>query len=133
FCVFCVSNLFILGATTRLKMPILKIFTNLPKSKIPADFVNKILPVLSRTVKKPEHLPIMSEINLDDSFFSCSSTSGSFISADVNWGNKPILDDGGVCLGWFVINLQTVSFLMSFYDKRGRDIAKGGVTRFPAT
>lgn len=24
-------------------------------------------------------------------------------------------------------------FLMSFYDKRGRDIAKGGVTRFPAT
>uniref|UniRef100_A0A2H1WLS6 L-dopachrome isomerase n=1 Tax=Spodoptera frugiperda TaxID=7108 RepID=A0A2H1WLS6_SPOFR len=37
-------------------MPILKIFTNLPKSKIPPDFVNKILPVLSRTVKKPEHL-----------------------------------------------------------------------------
>ncbi|CAB3226349.1 unnamed protein product [Arctia plantaginis] len=36
-------------------MPCLKIFTNLPKDKIPEDFTSKMIPVLSRTVRKPEN------------------------------------------------------------------------------
>ncbi|KAI5644450.1 macrophage migration inhibitory factor (MIF) domain-containing protein [Phthorimaea operculella] len=35
-------------------MPALNILTNLPKAKIPKDFVDKIIPTLSKVVNKPE-------------------------------------------------------------------------------
>lgn len=34
-------------------MPCLKVLTNISKSKIPKDFFNKIIPVLSEGVRKP--------------------------------------------------------------------------------
>lgn len=38
------------------KMPCLKIMTNLSKNKIPVDFVDKIIPILSKSVKKSEEV-----------------------------------------------------------------------------
>ncbi|XP_026317948.1 uncharacterized protein LOC113228781 [Hyposmocoma kahamanoa] len=35
-------------------MPCLKIMTNLSKNKIPVDFVEKIIPILAKSVRKPE-------------------------------------------------------------------------------
>lgn len=49
-----ISHLFTSNQATRANMPCLKILTNLPRSEIPNDFVNKILPLLARVVRKPE-------------------------------------------------------------------------------
>ncbi|XP_035433313.1 MIF-like protein mif-2 [Spodoptera frugiperda] len=119
-------------------MPILKIFTNLPKSKIPPDFVNKILPVLSRTVKKPEHLFICMVSSDCYLTFGGNSTAPNAVATLESIGNFGVEENKLIAkeVTEFIekeLGIAKDHFLMSFYDKRGRDIAKGGVTRFPAT
>ncbi|CAH1647354.1 unnamed protein product [Spodoptera littoralis] len=68
-------------------MPIFKLFTNLPKSQIPTDFVNKILPVLSRTVKKPAHLFICMVSSDCSLSFGGNSTDPSAVATLESIGN----------------------------------------------
>lgn len=51
--IFCHLLFNIIRKQRRRKMPCLKILTNLPKSGVPSDFVNNIIPLLSKVVNKP--------------------------------------------------------------------------------
>ncbi|XP_059055351.1 macrophage migration inhibitory factor homolog [Achroia grisella] len=114
-------------------MPCLKILTNLPKSKIPADFVDKILPLLSRVVKKPvdKFLCIISG-DCQVSFGGESTSPGAVATLESigHLGpieNKVIIKE----VSEFIekeLGISPNRFFLSFYDIKGYNIGKGGVT-----
>ncbi|KAM3955651.1 macrophage migration inhibitory factor [Aphomia sociella] len=114
-------------------MPCVKILTNVPKSKIPIDFVDKIIPLLSRVVNKPadKFLCIISG-DCTVSFGGESKSPGAVATLESigNLGpveNKLIVKE----VSDFVEKELGVSpnrFFLSFYDLKGYNIGKGGVT-----
>ncbi|CAH4038980.1 unnamed protein product [Pieris brassicae] len=114
-------------------MPCLKVLTNLPNSKIPKDFVNKIVPVLSKTVRKPEQnfmVVISGECPL--SFGGVSTEYGAVASIESigNLGpdvNKVITKE----VTDFIsreLGIKPDNFFLTFYDLAAYNVARNGET-----
>ncbi|KAI8422711.1 hypothetical protein MSG28_006476 [Choristoneura fumiferana] len=114
-------------------MPCLKILTNLPKSEIPKDFVNKIIPVLVKTVKKdPAVFTVVVSGDCDVSFGGDSDTPGAAATLEsighVGAEENKII---GKEVSEFVqkeLGIHPDRFFMSIYDIKGFNIVKGAIT-----
>ncbi|CAF4743863.1 unnamed protein product [Pieris macdunnoughi] len=114
-------------------MPCLKVLTNLPNSKIPNDFVNKIVPVLSKSVRKPEQnfiVVISGECRL--SFGGASTEYGAVASIESIGNLGP--DDNKVItkeVTAFInkeLGIKPNNFFLTFYDLAAYNVAKNGDT-----
>ncbi|XP_028035646.1 MIF-like protein mif-2 [Bombyx mandarina] len=114
-------------------MPCLKIFTNLTNSFIPNDFVNKIIPVLSKAVQKsPEKFICLISPDCALSIGGESSTPGAVATLESigNLGpsqNKVIAKE----ITDFVekeLGISKDRFFLTFYDLKNFNVAKGGIT-----
>ncbi|CAH2035582.1 unnamed protein product, partial [Iphiclides podalirius] len=114
-------------------MPCLKILTNIPMSKIPRDFVDKIIPVLAKAVNKEEHKFIC--VIKGDCYmsFGGDSSKPSAVSTLESIGNLGSTENRKIIreLSAFVkkeINVDPDRFFLTFYDLSPRNVGKGGVT-----
>ncbi|XP_045509722.1 macrophage migration inhibitory factor-like [Colias croceus] len=114
-------------------MPILKIFTNVSREKIPVDFVNKILPVLAKVLRKPENL--FSCVVAPDcvlSFAGDSTIPGAMANLE-SIGHLGPADNKVIAkeVTDFVekeLGVSPARFVLTFYDMQPYNIAKNGVT-----
>ncbi|XP_068633841.1 macrophage migration inhibitory factor homolog [Battus philenor] len=114
-------------------MPCLKILTNIPNNKIPRDFVNKIIPILAKTVKKEENkfiCVISGDCHL--SFGGESSKPGAIATLE-SIGNLGIRENNEIIgeLSKFMekeLNIVSDRFFVTFYDLQAHNVAKGGIT-----
>ncbi|XP_048006039.1 macrophage migration inhibitory factor homolog [Leguminivora glycinivorella] len=114
-------------------MPCLRILTNIPSSKIPTDFVNKIMPVLAKVVRKDvEKFSCVIVGDCQLSFAGDSSQPGA-ISTLESIGHVEPEDNRmiGQELSTFVqqeLGIHPKRFFISIYDIKGTNIVKGGDT-----
>ncbi|XP_072930935.1 macrophage migration inhibitory factor-like [Epargyreus clarus] len=113
-------------------MPCFKILTNIPKSSIPKDFVDKIIPVLAKAVRKPEY-KFVCAVSSDCvvSFGEDSTLPGAVASLESIGHISP--EDNRVVtkeLSEFMdreLGIKPERFFISFYDLQAQNIGKGGV------
>ncbi|XP_038216653.1 MIF-like protein mif-2 [Zerene cesonia] len=114
-------------------MPVLKIFTNLPRDKIPSNFVNRILPILSKVVRKPEE-NFVCMVSAD-----CSLTFGGDSTAPGAVANLESIGHLGPSDNKIIAKEVTAfvdkelgiigdRFLLTFYDLQAHNVAKNGLT-----
>ncbi|KAJ8738040.1 hypothetical protein PYW08_000635 [Mythimna loreyi] len=114
-------------------MPCLKILTNLPRAQIPNDFVNKILPLLARVVRKPED-KFVCVVSGDCAIsFGGQSSVPSAVATLESIGHLGLEENKiiGKEVTDFVekeLGIAADNFFLSFYDIAGKDIVKGGVS-----
>nr|AII16889.1 macrophage migration inhibitory factor-like protein [Antheraea yamamai] len=114
-------------------MPCLKIVTNLPKTKIPVDFVNKIIPVLSKSVKKAPEKFICIVTPDSPISFGGESTSPGAIATLESIGNLGVNENKVIAkeVSAFVekeLGIHQDRFFLTFYDVVNYNVAKGGLT-----
>ncbi|XP_063373539.1 MIF-like protein mif-2 [Cydia amplana] len=114
-------------------MPCLRILTNVPNSKIPKDFVNRIIPVLAKAVRKDvEKFSCVISGDCQVSFAGDSSQPGA-VSTLESIGHVAPEDNRviGRDLSAFVqkeLGIHPDRFFISIYDIKGTNIVKGGDT-----
>ncbi|CAK1588386.1 unnamed protein product [Parnassius mnemosyne] len=114
-------------------MPCLKILTNIPKSQIPRDFVDKIIPLLAKILKKPENkftCVISGDCYISFAGESKSPGATATLESIGNLGpneNRVIVKE----LTDFIekeIGVHRDRFFLTFYDLSSYNVAKSGVT-----
>nr|XP_021187911.2 macrophage migration inhibitory factor homolog [Helicoverpa armigera] len=114
-------------------MPCLKILTNIPISQVPKDFVSKILPLLSKVVRKPED-KFLCVVSGDCHISFAGETSvPSAVATLESIGNLGVEENKIITreVTAFIekeLGIPPNHFFLSFYDLKGQDIGKGGVT-----
>ncbi|XP_013189178.1 macrophage migration inhibitory factor [Amyelois transitella] len=114
-------------------MPCLRILTNVPKSKIPEDFCNRIVPVLVRTVKKQaEKFSCVICGDCQVTFGGDSSAPGAIATFESIGSvgpeeNKVLVKELSAYMQK-EIGVAPERFFVSCYDMKGYNIGKGGIT-----
>ncbi|KAJ2954150.1 hypothetical protein O0L34_g2377 [Tuta absoluta] len=114
-------------------MPCLNIVTNVQKTKIPKDFVDRIIPVLSKSVGRPEDVficAITGDAHLH--MFGDSKTPGAVASLE-SIGNLGPEENQLISrqLSDYVkkeIGVEPGRFFLSFYDLKSHEIGIRGTT-----
>ncbi|CAH0577731.1 unnamed protein product [Chrysodeixis includens] len=114
-------------------MPCLKILTNLPKSKIPGDFVNKIIPLLSKVVRKPEDNFICVISGDCPISLGGESASPAAVATLESIGHVGPQDNQVIAkeVSAFVENelgINKNNFFFTIYDLKPFEVVKGGLT-----
>ncbi|CAH0402116.1 unnamed protein product [Chilo suppressalis] len=114
-------------------MPCFKILTNLPKNKIPNDFVKRITPILSRTVGKPENVFICAVAPDSQISFGGDQTKPGAVATLESIGhidaerNKQVVKE----VTQFVteeMGIPPERFFMTFYDIKNYNVGINGTT-----
>ncbi|CAG9782067.1 unnamed protein product [Diatraea saccharalis] len=114
-------------------MPCLKILTNLPKNKIPNEFVDKIIPILAKTVGKPANVfvcVIAPDCSIsfggDQTKPGAVATLESIGNIDAN-RNKMVVKE----VSKFIteqMGIQPERFFLTFYDVANYNVGISGTT-----
>ncbi|XP_075991151.1 macrophage migration inhibitory factor-like [Anticarsia gemmatalis] len=113
-------------------MPCFKFFTNLSRDKIPENFVRKIVPLLARTVRKPEDKFVVVVSPDCTVYFASDPPRPSAVASLESIGhlgqeeNKLITKE----VSEFIhkeLGISADDFFLSFYDLHGQNIGKGGI------
>ncbi|XP_050684273.1 macrophage migration inhibitory factor-like [Leptidea sinapis] len=114
-------------------MPCFRLFTNIPKIKIPNDFVEKITPLLADVLRKPEQ-KFVCLVSGDCilSFGGDASAPGAVASIEsighLGPNENKIFVTQVTAFVEKELGIKPDRFFISFYDLEGHNIGKGGVT-----
>ncbi|XP_062573360.1 macrophage migration inhibitory factor homolog [Saccostrea cucullata] len=111
-------------------MPIFVVYTNLPKDKIPKDFLEQACAFISKELGKPEHLVVV-RVNADQmmSVGNSSDLCASIELRNITDGAK--IKEHAVNITDFVertLNIPKDRFFINFTNERGEDISFKGKT-----
>ncbi|XP_014366425.2 macrophage migration inhibitory factor [Papilio machaon] len=114
-------------------MPCLKILTNISSYKIPRDFVDKIIPVLAKAVKKDVNKFICVITGDCQMSFGGESSEPSAIATLESIGNLGSKENREIVreLSKYLekeLKVKPERFFLTFYDLLPHNVAKGGVT-----
>ncbi|CAK1553953.1 unnamed protein product [Leptosia nina] len=114
-------------------MPCLKILTNVPKNKIPSDFVNSIIPLLSKVLRKPEQNFICLISGDCQLSFGGVSTEYGAVATIESIGNLGLQENMVIAkeVTSFVektLGIKPSNFFLTLYDLQGQNVARNGVT-----
>ncbi|XP_047040649.1 MIF-like protein mif-2 [Helicoverpa zea] len=114
-------------------MPCLRILTNIPISQVPKDFVNKILPLLAKVVRKPEDKFLCVVSGDCHISFAGQASTPSAVATLESIGHLGVDENKVITreVTAFIekeLGIPPNHFFLSFYDLKGQNIGKGGVT-----
>ncbi|XP_013147502.1 PREDICTED: macrophage migration inhibitory factor-like [Papilio polytes] len=114
-------------------MPCLKILTNISSYKIPRDFLDKIIPVLAKAVKKEDAKFVCVIIGDCQMSFGGETSVPSAIATLESIGNLGPQENKEIVreLTKFLekeIKVKPDRFFLTFYDLLPYNVAKGGIT-----